>query len=457
MKISGFDEIIISVEFFEYQSRVDHHETCFFSAWIKQEDADKAREKAGQDVTFEDEENHFKFTGHVTDVATSYDISGVRIEVNSIGKSYLADQVKVSRVFQNGAKTLSDILSELKKASTVDYPNIDYPNKSKGDKENPKIKSILFQDDETDWSFIVRLANRYGLRLFPQEKTFIGRYDGKGQVKLEEEDLIGFKLTTGEKSSSMVCSVAQSLDLGSRVKYSGKEYYAASKKYVLEHERYYYEYELREITEDSEVKPDLTNVYLYAKVTDNKDPELKGRLRVSFENKDFQDCCDTEVRAVVADSCKKDAQVWIDRMDAYAHEGLGPAYIPQVGDIVRVHLYRGDARIIGCVRTEPYGAPYKEEKCNDKFLLLDKDVYLQFSEGKITVCNKDNQSQMSDEKILIQSGDKAVVSVSKDKVLMQKDKTAIQLTADITVKAQSDASISGSKVKIKGTSGVSLN
>ena len=452
MKISGFDKIIIGVERFEYLSCVNRHETCFFSAWIKKEDADAARGMAGKDVTFEDEENRFKFTGHVTDVATSCYVSGVRIDVNSVGKSYLYDQDKVSRVFQNGEKKLSDILSELESMSDVDYPN-----KSKGDKENPKIKSILFQDNETDWSFIVRLANRYGLRLFPQEKTFIGRYDGKGQIELKEEDLIDFKLTTGDKSSSIVCSIAQSLDLGCRVTYSGREYYAASKKYVLEHGRYYFEYVLREVTEDSEVKPDSTNVCLYAVVTDNEDPELKGRLRVSFDNKDFQDCRDTETRVIVADSCKKDDQVWIDRMDAYAHGGLGPVYIPQVGDIVRVCLYRGDARIVGCVRTEPYGAPYKKGKCNDKFLLLDKDVYLQFGEGKITVCNKDNQTQMSGEEIFIKSGDEGVVSVSQEKVLMQRDKTAIQLTADITVKAQSDASISGGKVKIKGTSGVSLN
>ena len=454
MKISGFDKIIISVERFEYQSCVDRHETCFFSAWIKKEDADAARGMAGKDVDFEDEENHFKFTGHVTDVATSKDISGVRIEVNSVGKSYLYDQDKVSRVFQNGEKKLSDILSELKSMSDVDYQC----------KEDPVIKSVLFQDNETDWSFFVRLVNRFGYRLFPQEKTFVASYDDQGKTDLKEEDLIDFKLTTGEKSSSMVCSVAQSLNLGCRVTYSGKEYYAVSKKYVLEHERYYFEYELREVTKDSEVKPDPTNVHLYAKVTDNKDPEQKGRLRVSFENKDFQDCCDKESRPIVADSCKKDKQVWIDRMDAYAHEGLGPIYIPLVGDVVRVHLYRGDARVVGCVRTGAYGAPYKEDKCNDKYLLLDKDVYVQFSEGKITVCNKENQAQISEEEIFIKSGDKAVVSVTKDKIVIQRDRAEIKLTSDIqasgqkfTVQANGNASIKGSKVKINGTSGVSLN
>ena len=435
MKISGFEKIV-SIDNFEYLNRMDSHVLCSFSACIKADDVDSALGMVDSDIDFEDD--NFKFTGHVTDVSVSNDISGVYIDVKTIGKTYLFDQDKYSRVFQQGDKTVSDILSHMKSMSDAEFQG----------KEDPVVESIIFQNNETEWIFINRLIKRWGFHIFSKEKVCIEKY-GSDQVEVDEEKFVDYKISANSKGAHIVCRMDDSLEMGCQVKYSGKQYYVASKKYVLEKEKYYFEYVLYEIKEDLEIQEETENVYLYAKVTDNDDPDKMGRLQVDFENESIEDCM-------------KDSPIWIDRMDFYASHGLGPVYIPQIDDVVRVHLYNGDCRIVGCVRTESYGSPY--EDCDNKYILLDEDKYIQYGDGIITVHNKDNQIDISEDEILISSGDKVTISAMKDKVLVQKDKAAVEISSDINatggkviVEAKSDVSITGTNVNIKGKSGVSVN
>lgn len=435
MKISGFEKVI-SIEKFEYLNCVDSHVLCSFSAWIKEDDIESALGMVDSDIDFEDDS--FKFTGHVTDVAVSNDISGAYIEVKTIGKTHSCDHDRYTRIFQQGDKTISDILSNMKSMSDIEFQG----------KEDPVIESIIFQDNETEWVFIKRLVNRFGLHIFSQEKAFIGNY-GSGQTEIEEEKLIDYRINVSSQASYMFCRTDASLEMGSQVKYSGKQYYVGSKKYVLEKEKYYFEYVLYEIKDGTEMKEESIDAYLYAKVTDNDDPDKKGRLQVSFENESIEDCM-------------KDSPIWIDRLDMYASRGLGPVFIPQVDDTVRVHLHNGDSKIVGCVRTDAYGSPY--ESHDNKYLLLDNDTFIQYGDGKITVHDKDNQVEVSGEEILITSGDKVAVSATKDRVLIQKDEAAIEITSDINasggkiiVEAKGDASITGTNVNIKGKSGVNVN
>lgn len=435
MKISGFEKVI-SIEKFEYLNCVDSHILCSFSACIKEDDVESALGMVDRDIDFEDD--RFKFTGHVTDVAVSNDISGVYIEVKTIGKTYLYDHDRYSRVFQQGDKTISDILSNMKSMSDIEFQG----------KKDPTIESIIFQNNETEWNFIKCLVNRFGFHIFSQDKVFIGDY-GSNQTEIDEKNLIDYRINVSSQLSYMVCWTDTSLEMGDQVKCSGKKYYVGSKKYVLEKGKYYFEYVLYEIRDDTDIQEESIDAYLYAKVTDNNDPDKKGRLQVSFENESIEDCM-------------KDSPIWIDRLDTYASQGLGPVFIPQIDDTVRVHLHNGDSKIIGCVRTDAYGSPY--ENCDNKYLLLDNDIFIQYGDGKITVRDKDNQVEVSAEEILIASGDKVAISATKDKILIQKYKAAIEITSDIKassgkfiVEAKGDASITGTNVNIKGKSGVSVN
>ena len=207
MKISGFEKII-SIDRFEYLSCIDRHEVCCFSVCIKEDDIDAALGTLDSDINFENADD-FKFTGHVTDVSVSNDISGLCIEVKTIGKTYLCDNEKFSRVFQQGDKTISDILSNMKSMSDVEYQY----------KEDPVIESIILQNNESEWNFIIHLINRYGLHLFAQEKPFIGKY-GNSQTDITEENLIDYTITKRNKNSFIKCRIDAALDLGAKIKYS---------------------------------------------------------------------------------------------------------------------------------------------------------------------------------------------------------------------------------------------
>lgn len=435
MNISGFEKIIC-IDKFEYQNNIDKHESCSFAAFMKEQDMECAMSMVDKDIEFSDDS--FKFIGHVTDVEVSNDISGLYIEVKTIGKTYLYDQDRYSRVFQQSDKNISDILSHMKSMSDIEVQV----------KDEPVIENIIFQNNETEWKFIRKLVNRFGLHIFGQEKPFIGKY-GSTQIEIQEDQLIDYKINASHKQSFMTCRIDTSIDMGSQVTFSDKQYYVASKKYILEKEKYYYEYKLFEIQDDTEIQKQEINSYLYAKVTDNNDPDNMGRLQVIFENDDIEDCM-------------KDSPVWINRLDIYASKGLGPVYIPKVDDIVRVHLYDGESVIVGCVRTEAYNAPY--DKSDDKYFLIDEDVFFQYGEGKITLQNKDNTVELSDEEIIIRAGDKASILTTKDRVLVQKDKSAIEITSDINmssgkmiVETKGEVSIKGTDVNIKGKSGVNIN
>ena len=190
MKISGF-ESIVSIDKFEYLNRMDRHAFCSFSACIKADVVDNALGMIDSDIDFDDD--NFRFTGHVIDVSVSKDISGTYIDVKTIGKTYLYDQDKYSRIFQQGDKSVSDILSHMKSMSDTEIQ----------EGEDSVVENIIFQNNETEWNFIKRLINRYGLHIFPREKVYIGKH-GSDQAEVTEETLIDYKINANSKGAHIV-------------------------------------------------------------------------------------------------------------------------------------------------------------------------------------------------------------------------------------------------------------
>lgn len=434
MKISGFENII-SINKFEYCAAVDTHEYCVFSCFVKDRDIDTFVGLIDGDISFEDD--GFDFSAHVTDISYSKDVSGCLVEVKSIGQTYLFDKDKKNRIFQNEAKTLSDILSFLESMSGVSVS---------GDSDIA-YADIIYQDNETDWEFTRRLCNSDGIHIFPGKKTFLGK-TGNNTKEIDEADCIDYKLTVSSVCGHLYCRLKFNLSLGDKVSFSGTEYIVKGKKYSFEKEQYYYDYSLDEIVDESIVR-ETKSAYLDAVVTNNNDPDKKGRLQVAFETGEIEDCM-------------KDKPVWIERLDLYASKGLGPVFIPNVGDKVRIHIYDGKAYVIGCIRNEAYGNPYQDS--NNKYLILSDNIYFEYKEGTITLFNADNKIEVTEKGISIVVGEKSLISCEKNKICVSVDKSATEIASDINmtagnvvVEAKSEASITATSVNIKGKSGVSIN
>ena len=435
MKISGFENII-SIEKFEYNANIDAHEYCDFSCYVKEENIDSLVTLVDSDILFEDDD--FKFRGHIIEISYSKDISGCSIEVKSIGSTYLFDLDKKNRIFQNEEKTLSDILSFMESMSEV---------KVEGDFD-PVFVDVIYQDNETDWKFMCRLCKSIGVHIFVGNNVFIGKYGTNTSKKIEEKDCIDYKLSATLLGTCVYCQLKNTLLLGDKVDMFGKNLVVIEKRYVLENEKYYYRYILKEISEEI-MNKEKNDVYIDAIVIDNNDPEKRGRLQVSFELEGVQDCM-------------KDSPLWIERLHSYASKGLGTVFIPNVGDKVCIHICNGKAYVIGSVREEAYAEPYQDS--NNKYLLLSDKVYVEYKEGVISLFNKGNKIEVSEENIIFSVGDKSTVVSEKDKVCVVIDKSVVEISSEVKVKAdktiietKSEASITGNSVNIKGKSGVSLN
>lgn len=435
MKITGFENII-SIEKFEYCSAANEHEYCRFSGFVKEQDVDAIIGLVDSDSDFEDDD--FKFKGHITEITIHKDISGVYIETTAIGKTCLYDQEKHSRIFQNEEKTFADILSFVESMSDLKHEV----------KRERTIKEIIFQNDETDWHFVKRLANRFGECIFAGGSPFIGKF-GRKKVTLNEKDLIDYKYCVSSGITRMYCRVRRSMDLGDLIAYSNKDFFVSEKKYLMDKEKYDFVYTLTELIDDAANLIDEINVFIEATVTNNDDPDKKGRVQVSFGNE-------------IVEDCMKDSRLWISRDSVFSSKGFGTVLIPSVDDKVRVHIYRGNATVVGCVREEPYFETY--QNCNTKYIILDDKVFVEYTDGCLAFHNHDNKLELSEEGISAEIGDKAVIAVLKDKVSVQINKTSVEISSDINatsgkyfVEAKNDASITATNVNIKGKSGVSIN
>lgn len=435
MKISGFEKII-SIDAFEYLGMANEHEQCHFICSVKEKDIDGLMSLVDKDCTFEQDE--FVFNGHIREISMSRDISGISFEIRAIGQTYLYDNEVHNRIFQNSEKKLSDILPKLESMSDV---------KHKCQTEN-KIEGILIQDNVSDWKFAVGIANMIGEYIFATDSPFVGSA-GDEKIEISEERLIDYKYGIGIDGARMDCKMDKNLHLGDSVTYNSKEFFVYEKKYLLDKEQYYYEYCLHEKKEQQEEYRVNNNLLLVAIVKDNNDPDKKGRVQVSFANETLEDSMEDEA-------------LWIDRESYYASKSLGAIFIPSVGDSVLVKVFNGSAVILGSMRTESYNE--KVQNVEDRYLLLDDEVYIEYKEGCVSLVNKDNKISLSDEKITASMADKVQIVMEAGKTYVQINKTTIEISDDVKVstgkhlvEASCDTSITATNVNIKGKSGVNIN
>ena len=435
MKISGFENVI-SIEQFEYCNKVDEHEMCRFICYAREKDVDSLLKLCDSDCKIEDD--LFAFEGHITDISLSKNISGNRLEVSVIGKTYLFDEEVHSRIFQNPEKTLSDILSCIGSMSDIKHTG----------QQDKVIEGIIIQDNISDWSFLKNLAHILGERLFSADSVFISA-NGTENIELTEEECIDFRFSVGRKESHLSCRLNKSLSIGSVLDFNGKTFVIVCKKYLFDEGQYYFEYELDE-KKDTECNPIITNEgILEAIVKDNNDPDKTGKIQVSFSSETMEDCMEENA-------------AWIERECFYSSKSFGAVFIPAVDDKVLVRVINGKAYIIGSLRTEAFNEAYQSQ--DNKYIILDDKVFVEYKEGSISIINNDNNISLSDKRVSINLGDKTQMLIESGKASVQIDKTTIEITGDISgssgkimIEAKNEASISATSVNIKGKSGVSIN
>ncbi len=427
MEISGFD--IISILQFYYRSTMDKHQKCKFTLSVREKTIPDYQSYLGNQCTIKDDD--FEFSGIITKVIRTRNISGTTLKVTVQGNSIDFDKQKKFRVFQYEQKKVSDILK-------YSMPDIQC-------NADVIIKPIIVQQEETDWQFIKRLAKYLGKHIFWGKEKWFGEPKGIA-IPIEENDILAIKEVFNIKGNTLVCQIRKKLELGQKISYYKKEYFVKKVEYMQIRARYIYQYYLQEILQETDTTP-LPNYYLTAKVKQNQDNAKMGRVCVEF-------CAPYE------DVMAKKA-MWLDCDTFFASKDFGMVCIPSIGDIVSVQIHNEKASVQSVKRTEAYSKQYSD--CNTKYILIDENTHFEINDKHFYFDNNHLKFEISKEEMLVQL-DKIQIQIKNDAILFHTDKTDIALssgtkikTEEIQIEGKNNFNVIAEKVNIQGKSGVSIN
>lgn len=113
-------------------------------------------DRTGNRILVKDKKDKLMFCGICTNSRIAQMSAYAELELVGKGMTIEADKEPRSRTFQDASKTLQDILN----AVMSEYGAVIVVGNDK------QIPSVVVQDGETDWKFIIRIANQYGLDIY---------------------------------------------------------------------------------------------------------------------------------------------------------------------------------------------------------------------------------------------------------------------------------------------------
>lgn len=422
MKILGFD-YVLSIDNFFYVLKIDSHEFCRVIFSIPKDKTEECLKKIDSKCTVENEDDSFKFSGTLTNMTILNRLDCDQVKIIIKGDTIKYDRNLESRVFQDEGKKFSDIL----KKTELSEISCSFSSTAK----DCDIKNIIVQDRKTDWKFCIKLANSCGLHFFPGSKKWIGA-PSSSTSQIKPDDIITMRFNAASDCCSCICRLRQKLDFGLKVSVYGKDLFVDALYYRKFKEEYFFEYHLTaiEAVKNDNLYKESPSYSLYARVTDNDDPDKLGRVQVEFL-KPYNDVM-------------QDKAVWIECLSAYP----GFVFLPSIDDIVLVKIRGDDAKVFGLKYVEAFDERFKSPDTG--YIFVDDKTFF----------------EVDGEKIRFAFGEKINIEINnKDqKILVNTEKTALEIssgtklkTEELAVEGKNKINLSSSKVDIKGSQGVNIN
>jgi hypothetical protein len=391
------------------------------------------------------------FKGLVSKLGIKTALGVYYLEVEGISHTAKLDVKLQSRSFQDKEMKFGDLFTEVIKA----YPGGDINDCATKD---AVLEKLIMQYNETDWSFLKRIASRFNTVLIPydtadQPKLWLGLPDGSAGAKTLEDNLpyrIGKNfLNYAELFENYLSSVTdtdfvyfivetlQYYPLGSRVKFKEIELVVAQstamiKKGVLRYESLLCpEYGLKQ-------KPMVNRQILGAAMEGKVIDVDKDRVRVQLEIDPKQD---------------REKAWWFLYAAFYTAEGNSGFYcMPELGDYVRVYFPTGreeTAVAVNSVRKDKEGPKTQDPEV--KYWGTNHDKELMMSGKELTLTAKNQEEG----EFRIKLNDDDGIEIRSDKAIHLKARK--NLTFDLgrkaTLKAKNELQLicGSSSIDLDGT------
>jgi hypothetical protein len=377
--------------------RINSHTTIRYTGIVPEAKKDQYIQKAtaqdGLEINCKDDSGGAMplFKGLVSKVGIKTALGVYYLEVEGFSYTAKLDVKLQSRSFQDKEMKFGDLFTEVIKA----YPGGDINDYATKD---AVLEKLIIQHNETDWSFLKRMASRFNTVLIPydmadQPKLWLGLPDGGAGAKTLEDDLpyrIGKNLVkysdlfenylpsvTDTDFVYFIVETNQYYPLGSRVKFKEVELFVAQstammKKGVLRYESLLcLEYGLKQ-------KPMVNREILGAAMEGKVIDVDKDRVRVQLEIDPKQD---------------REKAWWFPYATFYTAEGNSGFYcMPEQGDYVRVYFPTGweeTAVAVNSVRKDNEGPKTQDPEVKYWGTNHDKELMMSAKELTLTAKNQE--------------------------------------------------------------------
>lgn len=421
MWIKGFENIFSLTEF-TVEKNCGAHSVCTFCASVDAADENRALASAEQEIQViwdEGGKSACVFCGRVEEVHLRKMLHSVVIEVRAVSLSAAEDEAAHTRIWQNPQKKLGTVLSAAQLALIKTDLRL-----SKALVAQQYAQPIL-QNQETNFAFLRRIAAYMDIPLWVEDTK-----QGRGTIVLAEtlsdaahtiaeDDVIRYEATKRKQGrKEITLTLKKYLPLGAKVKIPQEngEYVICGLRIYFEHAVYEFCYRLEPYA-PWKYEPYETNhlektLYLQGKVENNKDPENKGRIQVSFSKEQIQDM--------------DQMRLWIPYQSPYTGMAGGIVFLPDVGDKVTVVFSNEGIYAASALRENVLAEEC--QKVEEKYIGNNTKRRIFFQEKALKIASGEHTVLMDDDKIELTVGE-SKITMEKDLILLRQGKTELILEA----------------------------
>lgn len=439
MKINGFEKLR-DIRTFSLVKCEGEHTTLTFTARTAANIALPFLSREGTPITISRDDGSTLFYGLIREVSVSESHHGAIVAVEAKSFSILADEEFHTRIFQNPNQTLGDILKKIswdKAKCELDLDEV-ADKKPSGLIVAEEATNAVVQNDETDFSFLLRLAHLVGYRLFIADtisgRTTLELAKTRSRKKISAKEII--TLTRQQRKSKFNLKLrakpTAELDVGTEAQIEGLtgSFVVMKKSVIKQRETFIFTYEL-ESADDvpnqsaSDGQGGRERIFS-AKITSVDDPKKFGRVQVAFDGEDM---------------AKNSAErLWIPWRTSYGGKGgqCGIVFLPDKNDRAEILLAGNSLVASNNFRT---GRLLNEcSKPAEKYIGNNFKQRIFWREKSLELFSADNMIFMDEKKIELVTGKgKTRIRLEEDKIFMQTPDNLVELSsAGIKIKTDKD-------------------